>query len=294
LIEALALTLLSVSLVAGFLGALVGIGGGVIIVPVLSTILHVPIKETVAASLVCVIATSIASSSRYIPKGLVNVRLALFLEVAAAVGASIGAFTAAYAPSPALHISLGLVLVVLSLLQFKGIRLEDEMLRRGVFSEVVEDRLAKEFKLSSEYYDERFKVKVKYNVTKSSHGLAASWAAGLMSGFLGLGGGSFNVPLMNKLMKVPVKVAVATSQIMVGLTASIGASVFMSLGLLDPFMIAPMVIGVALGSTLGALVMNKLRASAIKAVFGLLLACLAYLSFSRGLALLLGVALPGV
>ncbi|MHC1629147.1 MAG: sulfite exporter TauE/SafE family protein [Candidatus Nezhaarchaeales archaeon] len=288
------LTLFSTSFAAGLIGAILGIGGGAIIVPVLSSLLGMPIKEAIAASLVCVVATSVASSRKYLPQGLVNPRLALFLEMGTVIGAVIGAFSAFMVSPVALHIALGVILIILAAIQIRGARREDDMIRLMAFSRTSEDSLAKIFKLSSKYYDSHFKVDVEYRVTNSGLGLASSLLAGLMSGALGLGGGIFKVPIMNRLMKVPIKVSIATSELMIGMTGSIGAITYLSLGLLNLEMVAPMVIGIALGSTIGAIVMSRMRASRIRIAFSLLLVYLSYMALGKGLSLAFNMTLPGV
>jgi len=295
LISALwALTLFSTSFAAGLIGAILGIGGGAIIVPVLSSLLGIPIKEAIAVSLVCVVATSVASSRKYIIQGLANLRLALFLEMSTVIGAVMGAFSASMITPAALHVALGMVLIVLAAIQFKGAKEEDDMIRLMTFSKVSEDSIAKIFKLSSKYYDSYFKVDVEYRVTNSNLGLILSLLAGFMSSALGLGGGIFKVPIMNRLMRVPIKVSIATSGLMIGMTGSIGAITYFFLGLLNLEIVAPMVIGIAAGSTIGAIVMSKMRASRIRMAFSLLLIYLSYMALSKGLSLALNVTLPGV
>ena len=285
----LALALFTTTFIAGLIGAIIGIGGGAIIVPVLSTLLGIPIKEAVAASLVCVVATSIASTRKYLPQGLVNHRLALFLECGAATGAALGAFSAVMISPIALHIALGAVLIALAVIQFKGAKAEDKMIASGAFSGGPEDFLAKFFRLSSKYHDPHFNVDVEYHVTNSGMGLTSLIFAGFISGALGLGGGVFKVPVMNRIMRVPIKVSVATSELMIGITGSIGAAVYFALGLLNLAMLPPMVIGIALGSTLGAAIMGRLRASRIRIAFSILLIYLSYMALSKGISLALNI-----
>ncbi|MCS7140326.1 MAG: sulfite exporter TauE/SafE family protein [Candidatus Nezhaarchaeota archaeon] len=288
------MVLISISFTAGLIGSILGIGGGIILIPVLSSFLGVTIKEAAGASLVCIIATGVVSTRRYLSQRLVNTRLALFLETTAVIGAFTGAHLAALAPSSALHIIFSVLLASLAALQLKGARREDDLARlmpplraaRG-------DHLAKIFKLSSKYYDAHLKVDVEYNVTNSRLGLMSSLFAGMLSSALGIGGGILKVPIMNRLMGVPIKVSIATSQLMITITGSIGVIAYLSLGLLDTSLVAPMVIGTALGSTLGAMIMNRIKASKIGIAFGILLAYLSYVMLGRGLALAFNVYLPG-
>ncbi|MEM2535034.1 MAG: sulfite exporter TauE/SafE family protein, partial [Candidatus Nezhaarchaeales archaeon] len=217
---------------AGFLGAMFGIGGGAIIVPILSTLIGIPIKEAVAASLVCVVATSIASSRSYIAQKLVNLRLALFLETNATIGAILGAFLAIIASQGVLHIVLGLTLIAIAVVQLKNVQAEDDMVSMSK-SQSNEDFLAKALKLSSNYYDFNLHRTIEYQVTNSYWGLATVLLAGTLSSVVGIGGGAIKVPIMNRIMKVPIKVSMATSAFMIGLTSSIGVMAYLSFGLLN-------------------------------------------------------------
>ncbi|MDI9620189.1 MAG: sulfite exporter TauE/SafE family protein [Candidatus Nezhaarchaeota archaeon] len=279
------LQLLSIALASGFVGAVLGVGGGVIIVPVLSSFLGVPIKEAITASLVSVVATSVASSRKYLGRGLINLRLALFLETAISVGSMIGALIVFGVSPMFLHTLLGLTLVVIAVAILQGAGREDNLAMLKEFAEVSPDKLAKRFNLSSTYRDEHFKVDVKYNVVRGHVGIMLSLLAGLASSLLGIGGGVFKVPIMNRIMNVPIKASTATSTFMVGLTGAAGAAVYLALGAINFNLLTPLVLGSVLGSTAGATVMNKLRASWIRAAFGILLISLAYASLKEGFTL---------
>lgn len=271
---------------AGFLGAMFGIGGGAIIVPILSTIIGVPIKEVVAASLVCVIATSVASSRNYISRKLVNLRLALFLETSAAVGAILGAFLAAIASPGILHIVLGSTLIAIAGLQLKGARAEDSVVSLSA-TQRIEDFLAKTLKLSSDYYDPNLCKTIKYRVANSHWGLVTALLAGMLSSTVGIGGGAIKVPIMNMIMGAPIKVSIATSAFMIGLTSSIGVIAYLSFGLLNFEILPLMVVGTMLGSTLGSRVMGRVRGSRLLLAFAILLIYLAYTSLSKGIQIIL-------
>ncbi|MEM0217498.1 MAG: sulfite exporter TauE/SafE family protein [Candidatus Nezhaarchaeales archaeon] len=282
----LPLALFLTTFLAGFLGAMFGIGGGAIIVPILSTIIGIPIKEAVAASLVCIVATSIASSRSYIAQKLVNLRLALFLETNAAIGAVLGAFLATIAPQGVLHIVLGLTLIVIAVVQLKNVRAEDGMVGLST-SQNNEDSLAKALKLSSNYYDFNLHRTIEYQVTNSYWGLATVLLAGTLSSVVGIGGGAIKVPIMNRIMNVPIKVSMATSAFMIGLTSSIGVMAYLSFGLLNFEILPLMVVGTMIGSTLGSRIMGRVRSSRLLFAFAILLIYLAYTALSKGVQIIL-------
>lgn len=289
-----ALSMLVFAVGAGFLGALFGIGGGTIIVPVLVAFFHVGIKEAIAAGIVAVVATSTAGGSRYVEQEITNVRLAMFLEVSTTAGALTGALLTLIAPTPALFFVLFALLLLLSVLQIAKRRTEAERLERGDFASVEDDSVAKVLRLSAAYYDIAEGREVRYKVRGSGKGFTASYLAGVASGLLGIGGGVLKVPVMNELMNVPIKAAVATSKFMIGVTASTAALLYFVSGLVDPVLVAPLVVGVMVGATIGTIVMNRIRPTKLKALFGLLLLYFAYLMLARGVRIVFGVALPGV
>lgn len=284
----LSLLLFLTSFSTGFLGAIFGIGGGVVLIPVLSTFFGMPIKKVIAASLVCAVATSIASTRSYLSQGLVNLRLALFLECSAIVGSLLGAFLAVIAPSSILYMTLGSVLLTLTIIQLGGYRVEDDLAFNGSI-EIAKDLLTERLKLASKYYDSNINNLVEYKVFNSRLGLTVSLLAGMLSSAVGLGGGVLKVPIMNKIMKVPIKVSIATSTFMVGLTSSIGVIAYLSSGLLDLSIVPIMVLGIMIGSTVGTKVMKRLRSSKLVLAFNLLLIYLSYITLSKGFELMFGV-----
>lgn len=284
----LALALLSITFFAGFLGALLGIGGGAILVPMLTTFVGIPVKEAIAASLVCATATSVASSRSYISQNLVNLRLALFLETGAAMGAMLGAFLAAIASSAVLHIALGSTLMVIAGVQFKNVKAESHTTSLSI-PRRSEDFLAKTLKLSSSYYDPNLRRVVNYEVVNSQWGLMIALLAGMLSSAVGIGGGAIKVPIMNRIMGIPIKASIATSAFMVGLTSSIGVIAYLTFGLLNLEMLPLMVIGTVLGSTMGSKVMKKVKSSRLLLVFALLLVFLAYTVLSKGVQMMLSI-----
>ena len=287
-------SLLFFALAAGFVGALFGIGGGVVIVPVLTAFFGVGIKEAAAVSIVSVVATSIAGGSRYVEQGMTNVRLAMFLEMTTTLGALTGAFLTLIAPRFALFFILSMLLAYLSIIQIKTRKEEAEKVKFNKFSSVKEDSISKGLNLAAEYYDVAEGKEVRYKVCKSIQGLFASYIAGILSGLLGIGGGVLKVSIMNQVMNIPTKVAIATSKFMIGVTASTSALLYLTSGLIDYIVVTPIAIGVMIGATIGTILMNRIKVAKLKALFGLLLSYFSYLMLARGLFIIFSLKLPGV
>lgn len=289
------LTTLSISFLAGFIGSLTGIGGGVIIVPVLTILFNLPIKEAIAISIVTVIATSISGGSSYVEQRITNIRLAVFLETSTVLGALIGATLLLIVRGEYLYIVFSSLATYLALSQLVSTRMEIRKMKEMGFSIVDQDKISKYLQLEGEYYDESINKRISYKVKNSILGWIVSLFAGLGSGLLGIGGGVFKVSVMNVHMNIPIKVAVATSKFMIGVTASTSAIIYLLNGLLNPFnlsYIAPAALGTILGATVGTRIMNKLRIRLLKIVFGILMLYIAYSMLSKGLLAILGVKLP--
>jgi uncharacterized membrane protein YfcA len=273
--------MLIMGIIAGFFGALLGIGGGVIIIPCLTMFFNFGIKEAIAVSIVSVVATSIAGASRYVEQKITNVRLGMFLETATTAGAVSGAFLAVKAPSSLLYILMGLLLIYLSVSQLLTRKKEEEKLRNDLFI-TKEDEISRKLGLSNRYPDIAEGKEVNYTVIRTKSGLIASYLAGLISALLGIGGGVIKVPVMNQLMNVPMKAAVATSKFMIGVTASTGALLYLAYGLVNAEAVAPVAMGVMIGATAGTSVMNKMKAGFIKLIFGLILLYFGYNMIIKG------------
>jgi len=267
--------------IAGFIGALLGIGGGVIIIPCLTMFFGFDIKEAIAVSIVSVVATSTAGASRYVEQRITNVRLGMFLETATTAGAVSGAFLAVKTPSSFLYILMGLLLIYLSASQIITRKSEEKKLRNDLFK-AEEGRTSRRLKLSASYPDAAEGKEVSYTVTRTGPGLIASYLAGVISAMLGVGGGIIKVPIMNQLMNVPIKAAVATSKFMIGVTASTGALLYLAYGLVNMEAVAPVAIGTMLGATAGTSVMNRIKAGFLKLIFGILLLYFAYNMIMKG------------
>ncbi len=272
------LVIFLVSIVAGFVGALFGLGGGVLIIPFLTLVEGVPVPLAVGASIVSVVATSSASAATYVQDHLTNLRLGMFLEIGTVAGAITGAFVAAFLPASALFILFGLILLFATIIMIRS---------RGIDfpASVRPDRISRILALGSEYEDHNLNRIVKYEVTRTPLTVFIGYFAGIVSGLLGVGGGIINVPTMNLLSKVPVKVASATSNFMIGVTAAASASVYLLRGDVHPLLAAPLIIGVAGGALLGTRILKVTPPTRVKVAFGILLAAISLLMILKGFSL---------
>ncbi len=253
------LTVAGISLFAGLLGSLVGVGGGIIVVPALSLLLGVDIRHAIAASIISVIATSSGAASSYVREHITNIRLAMLLEIATAAGALTGAFLATVVSGRGLFLLFG---VVLCYTAWSMLRKKSAAARPAP-----PDPWADKLRLHGEYYDQALGQKVTYRIARTKLGLAVSYVAGTVSGLLGIGGGVLKVPVMNLAMGVPIKVCTATSNFMIGVTAAASAAVYFMRGDVQPFVAAPVAVGVLLGAKVGAKLLSRLKNNSIKLIF---------------------------
>ncbi len=286
------LTFLGLTFVAGFLGALMGIGGGIIIVPALTIIFGVPIKEAIAISIVTVVATSISGGSSYVEQRITNIRLAIFLETSTTIGAFIGAMLVLIVTGNYLYVVFALLAFYLAVSQILSVKREVKRTESNDFMNITQDRVSRYLNLRGDYFDAAINHKVEYLVKNSILGWIVSFFAGLGSGLLGVGGGVFKVSIMNIFMNVPLKVAVATSKFMIGVTAATSAVLYFVAGLLNLDYIAPAALGTMLGATAGTVLMNKIKVKWLKVFFFLLMCYIGYNMLGKGLLLTLSVRLP--
>jgi len=261
---------------ASIIGALLGIGGGLIIIPLLTLGFGVPMQEAIGASLIGVIATSTGAASRYVKQGLTNVRLALFLEMATTIGSIIGALIAVYTDQTVLLVLFSLLLVYsgYTMLRRTEVILSPEEAPEG---QVVD--------LSCRYIDPRDRCEVSYGVGGLGKGLAFSSVAGMLSGLLGVGGGLVKVPVMNLCMGVPLRAATATSNFMIGVTALTGAMVFYGHGLLNAYLCGAVALGTFTGAYIGTILMARYSPSALRRWFSILLFTVAFAMMLKALGL---------
>jgi hypothetical protein len=280
------------AVLAGFLGGLFGIGGGIIIVPFLTVFMGVPIHDAIAISLVSVIATSNAGGSSYLEQRITNIKLAMYLEVATTAGALIGSVVTLLLRSWVLFMIFGVLLTFVALSSFKSRASDERRMIRNEFVDAKQDGISKYLGLTGSYFDVSQNKQVDYRVNGASKGALISSFAGITSGLLGVGGGIIKVAAMNMFMNVPLKAAVGTSKFMIGVTAAVGALLFFVAGVVDVYVLAPIALGTTLGATLGTLIMNKIRSYVLKISFGFLVTYFAYTMFAQGLTLAFGINLP--
>lgn len=242
---------------AGAFGALVGVGGGLIIVPLLTIVLGVEVHHAIAASLLGVIAVSATASGPYLTSGLADRRLGLTLLVSTAIGGIVGGYTAGLLDGRSLTAIFSLVLVMVAVQMLRG--------RSRPAVEAIEPPARLEFDAS--YLEPTTGLEVAYRARRVGPAALVSVLAGSVSGLLGIGGGVVNVPTMNVLMGVPIRVATTTSTYMLGATAAAGAVLYLGRGEIDPLLAGPVVVGVVVGARLGATQSRRVPQTMLTAIF---------------------------
>lgn len=252
--------ILLISVFAGFIGSLLGLGGGIIITPALTLLLGIDIKYAIGASIVSVIATSSGSAIAYLRDKITNVRAGMFLEIATTTGALTGAVIAGVVSTRYLYLIFGFLLLYSAVNMFK--KRNQELPQK-----FPENPLSDKLKLNGSYYDKALGQTVDYHVTGIYGGFAMMYAAGIISGLLGIGSGVFKVMAMDSFMKLPMKVSTATSNFMIGVTAAASAGIYLTRGNIDPKIAAPVALGVLLGAAVGTKVMQRLKSTTLRLVF---------------------------
>jgi len=253
-----------ISILAGLLGSLLGLGGGIIVVPALTLLFHIDMRFAVGASIVSVIATSSGAAAAYVREHMTNLRVAMLLETATASGALTGAFLAGHVNPRWLFVLFGLILAYSALAMFQK--------RHHLHTESAPpDPLADHLRLHGEYFDQAINQTIVYKVTHTKIGLGLMYIAGIVSGLLGIGSGSLKVPAMDLAMGLPIKVSTATSNFMIGVTAAASAGVYFARGDINPFIAAPVSAGVLIGATAGSRVLPRLHSKTVRLLFVLVL-----------------------
>ncbi|MBX5449742.1 MAG: DUF1634 domain-containing protein [Thermogemmatispora sp.] len=248
------------SVAAGLLGALIGLGGGVLIVPLLTLVFGLPISFAIGASIISVIATSSGAAAAYVRDRMTNMRVGMFLELATTTGAISGAFLAGLLAPGVLGVIFGVILLLSALpTLFKM----GEELPAGVQN----DWLATRLHLASSYPDEHLGREVSYQVTHTPLGLLLMYVAGVISGLLGIGSGAFKVLAMDVVMRLPLKVSTTTSNFMIGVTAAASAGIYFARGDIPPLVAAPVALGILLGALIGSRLLSRLSNRVIRLVF---------------------------
>lgn len=265
--------LFAISVVAGFIGAMAGMGGGVVLIPVL-TLLGIDIKRAIAISILSVIATSSGSASAYIRDHITNLKVGMFLEMFTIVGALVGAkITLAVSPKP-LYIIFGLVLLGSWLALFIA---KNELGHTGP-----QDRVTAWLELEGSYPDQALGEVVHYKARRAYFGAPLMYLAGMVAGLLGIGAGAVKVLIHDLVMGLPPKVSTTTSNMIIGVTALAGASVYLSAGLIDPGLAAPVILGIAAGAFLGTRLLVRMSNQAVRRFFLFILLILAVEMIVRG------------
>ena len=266
-----ALILLVSSIAAGFLGAILGLGGGIIVIPTVTLLLHVDIRYAIAASLVSIVATSSGAAASFLKDHLTNLRLAVLLEIGTVLGAITGFLIAAHVDASRLFLLFGLVLMFSALMMLR---------KKGDSRAVANHPWATALKLDDEVtLNGRTE---RYFVANVPFGLAVMYLAGILSALLGIGSGIFKVLAMDNAMKLPMKVSSATSNFMIGVTATASAGAYLLRGDVRPELAGPISVGIIGGSWLGARVMPHLPADAIRRVFVVVLVLTSVQMIAKG------------
>jgi uncharacterized membrane protein YfcA len=265
----------------GVLGAILGIGGGIFLVPALVLIFHIPVHHAIATSIVSVIATSSAVASTNVEKGLANMRLGMTLEVATVLGAMSGALTAGWlSEATLLRIFAVVLLVVAVLLGWKSSKGERAATINSQHT-MLDDQTNDPGPLGASFYDPAEGKQISYRVRKTPLGFLASLVAGNLSGLLGVGGGFIKVPVIHLVCSVPMKAATATSNFMIGVTAVASAFIYFGRGEVRPALTATVILGVLVGSFIGSVVSQRLPGRLVQAIFAVFLLPVVWQMFVR-------------
>ncbi|MCL5047965.1 MAG: sulfite exporter TauE/SafE family protein [Firmicutes bacterium] len=270
------LILFFISIAAGVLGSLIGLGGGVVVVPVLTILFHIDIRLAIGASIVSVIATSSGAAATYVKEKMTNLRAGMFLEIATTTGAISGAYLTTVLSPRFLFILFGIVLAYSAFAVF-------HKRHAAAVLTTSDDKIANYFQLHGSYYDEAEKEEIAYKVTGTKLGLVLMYIAGMVSALLGIGSGALKVPAMDLAMHLPMKVSTATSNFMIGVTAAASAGFYFARGQIDPIIAAPVAAGVLAGAMIGARILGKVTNGAVRIVFVIVLVVIAVEMLQRGI-----------
>jgi uncharacterized protein len=268
----LALFVVGGSFCAGMLGSLTGLGGGIIIVPMLSLLFHVQLRYAIGASLVSVIATSSGAAAAYVREGFTNVRVGMLLEVATTAGALAGAALSGLIPTSALAILFGMVLL------FSAYRSMQPREDHALLT--TPDKWAARLRL-----DSTFPVaggEQAYSVRRVPAGFVLMFAAGILSALLGIGSGIVKVLAMDQTMRLPFKVSTTTSNFMIGVTAAASAGVYLHKGYIDPALAFPVMLGVLAGALIGARILSGANTTRLRQLFTIVVVVMAIEMLYKG------------
>ncbi|HYA70056.1 MAG TPA: sulfite exporter TauE/SafE family protein [Thermoplasmata archaeon] len=274
--------LVLVAIAAGLVGSLTGLGGGVVVIPILAIFFGASIPIAIGTGFVTILATSSATGAAYVRDRLSDIRIGMFLEIATVPGALIGATATVLIThanlDAALFVALGVVLfaIIPGSLARRNIELPPPM---------PQDARSRHLGLTGEYHDPALNTDVSYQAARTSPAIGVMFGAGMVSGMFGIGGGVFKVLALERFLNLPMKVATATSNFMIGVTAAAGAGVMLAAGYVNPIVAAPVAIGTAFGAFLGSRLLPGLRNRTVRLLFLPVIAALAIEMILRGLGL---------
>lgn len=258
---------------AGLLGSLTGLGGGFIIIPLFTLVLHIDIHYAIGASLISVIATSSGAAAAYVKEGITNMRLGMFLEIATTAGAMLGAILAIYTPTHFIAMLFGVILIASAIMSVR--KKKQHTLQHKSY-------LAEKLKLNGSY--PTADGMVEYGVTNVAGGFGTMLFAGVISGLLGIGSGALKVIAMDNIMRIPFKVSTTTSNFMIGVTAAASAVVYLQRGYIDPTLSMPVVVGVLFGALTGSkILVNSNSSKWIRVMFAVVITFIAVQMIYNGI-----------
>ena len=270
------LGIFAISLAAGLIGALAGVGGGILVIPALTILFGVDIHLAIGASIVSVIATSSGAAAAYVRDRMTDMRAGMFLELATTTGAVCGALLSVVVAPAFLYVLLGLVLLGSAAVH---------LMRMGEETPPADppSALAQRLRLESSYPDRKLGREIPYSARRIPLGFVLMWIAGVVSGLLGIGSGVLKVLAMDGVMRLPMKVSSATSNFMIGVTAPASAGIYLGRGDVDPQVAAPVALGVLAGALIGARMLHHISNRTVRLVFLPILVAVGLETIARGL-----------
>ena len=275
------IVLLCIGLIAGLVGALSGLGGAVIITPVLTILLGLPIQYAAGTALASSIATSSGAAATYIKSKITNIKIGMSLEIATTIGVILGALVAAFAYSNNLSYLIFIIFGIVMLLSVYPTLKRNRAVHRNR-----PDSTTKFFQLKGSYYDRAERKKIDYVGIRWWLGEIVMFVAGWVSGLLGVGSGVLKVLALDTGMRLPMKVSTATSNFMIGVTAVTGSAIYWALGYIQPIIVAPVIIGVVIGSFFGSMLLERMHSSSIRIIFSAILVIVALEMIVRGVSMI--------
>jgi uncharacterized membrane protein YfcA len=264
-----------ISIAAGFVGAMSGMGGGVVLIPAL-TLLGIDIKHAIAISIVSVIATSSGAASAYVHDRITNLKVGMFLEMFTIVGALVGAAITLVSAQHFLFIAFGIVLLAAWAALF--------LQRHGTWDPTAsQDKFSHWLELEGSYDDQAIQQAVAYRGRRAYLGGPFMLGAGLIAGLLGIGAGALKVLILDLAMGLPPKVSTTTSNLIIGVTALAGTSVYLAAGLVDPGLAAPVILGIVVGAFIGTRLLVRLKNQTVRRFFMVVLIVLGIEMIVRGI-----------